>query len=93
MNRHFVSLMCVSLLASGSALAAPQTAGAKSAPPPAADHANMQMGGMPMEHGAMQMKPKAELPAKNPLSAHFGMFDADKDGSLTLAEFVSMRGM
>jgi len=111
MNRLLISLMFVSLLASGSVLAVPQAAGTKSAPSPATDHAGMQMDGMKMD--GMQMEPtaadkaefdkldsnhdgkvsKAELPAKNPMSAHFGMLDADKDRSLTLAEFVSLRGM
>ena len=84
MNRYLVSLMCASLLASGTVLAAPQAAGTPSAPP-ATNHANMQMDGMkmdgmPMAHGAMQMK----LTTAD--KAEFDKLDSNHDGKLSKAE-------
>jgi hypothetical protein len=84
MNRYLLSLMCASLLASGTLLAAPQAAGTPSAPP-ATEHANMQMDGMkmdgmPMGHGAMQMKPTAAD------KADFHKLDSNHDGRLSKAE-------
>src|SRR3546814_14974577 len=61
------------------------------------DLSKMKMdGAMPMDHGKMadaefvkfdQNKDgkisKSEVPAKHAMTAHFGMLDADKDGSLS----------